>query len=363
LVHLADLIGEATQFDFIPDRSGNWETYVAFVSDVGLEGELGFAGQLVGELNLDALAEGDKFLPAPRQVQLATTTAQCQGVAAQLGPVRDGLYDICREQISNIDTASFLAWRWPLTWQEGQLFSDRDLSGFEVKQVLADQSGQVLGERIRAIPFGEARGTLRTLSGLGCDLQVSWHIRAIGKEIASAWTYAGSTPTTSCDQALPVGDGCRGQSDGVAYSDLAEGLKPDLLFGPACDLADQCYTEGEFGQSRAFCDNAFLENMLTICSENAGAVDLETCQALAQDFYQSANLTGARYFQGEKSLDCLDAHGRLGCFWGNMPSAVQEVAHRVWGGVIWSGRAAWTGLLKLGQGGAWLIDWVVTTVN
>jgi hypothetical protein len=363
LVRLADLTGETSQFDFSLDRSGMWEAYIAYVSDAGMEGVLGYASQLVGEPNLDALTGSEPHLPAPTRVQLATTAAQCQAVASWLGPVRDGLYDVCKEQISNNGAASFLAWRWPLTWQDGQLISDLDLTGFEVKLVLTDQSGQVLGEQIRAIPFGEARGALRTAPDLDCGLQASWSVRAVGQGMTSDWAYAGSLPATSCDQAAPIGNGCLGQSDGVAYSDLPEGVKPDVLFGPACDLADQCYTEGEFGQSRTYCDNAFLENMLTICSENADRVDLATCQALAQDFYRSANLTGARYFQGEKSLDCLDANGRLGCFWGNLPDAVLDAANRVWSGVVWSGRAAWTGVLKLGQGGAWVIDWVVSAVN
>jgi hypothetical protein len=363
LVRLASLAGDARQFDFTPDRSGEWEIYVAYVSDIGLEGELGYASQAVGEPDLAEHIGNDPSLPAPTHIQLATTPAQCQAVAARLGPVRDGLYEACREQIGNSDTASFLAWRWPLAWQDGRLLSDMDLNGFEVNLVVRDQNGQVLGERIRAIPFSEARGTLRAMPDLDCGLQANWSIRALGKEAVSDWAYAGSLPATSCDPAESVGDGCLGQTDGVAYSDLPEGVTPDLLFAPACDLVDQCYTEGEFGQSRAFCDNAFLENMLVICNENTSEVDLAACQALAQDFYRSANLTGARYFKGESGLDCLDAQGRLGCFWGNLPEVVQDAADRVWGGMVWSGRAAWTGVMKLGKGGAWVINWVVNAVN
>jgi len=186
LVHLADLAGETTQYDFIPDQSGQWETYVAFVSDIGLEGELGFADQLVGELALDVLAEDNQPLPAPSHVQLATTPAQCQGVAAQLGPVRDGLHATCMGQLGNIDMASFLTWRWPLNWQTGRLLSDIDLNGFEVKLVVRDQNGQVLGEWIRAIPFSEARGTLRSMPDLDCGLQGSWYIRALGEGVVYA---------------------------------------------------------------------------------------------------------------------------------------------------------------------------------
>ena len=362
LLHLADLRSEVTQYDFLPDREGVWEVYVAFVAEDGSEGELSFAQLSLPSEGELAESTGGVALPSPTHVQLAVTPAQCQQAADQLSPVRDAYYTACRDQVRN-GQHTFLIWRWPLRLSEGQLLSDADLSGFEVKLVLTDAAGNVTGERITAVPFSEMRGSLRTSQDVTCGTQRSWYVRAVGPDGASDWAYAGSLAAESCDLNAPAADGCAGPTDGVAMSRLPEGFRPDLLFNSACESLDRCYADGASGQPKADCDNIFRSSMLAICNEAAGDVDLAICTDYAEAYYRSANLDGASYYAGERVFDCLDAQNRTGCFWGNLPEGVHGVVDDAWGAVSWAGRAAWAGAVKFGEGVVWVVDWGIGTFN
>ena len=362
LLRLADLRSEAAQYDFIPDRDGVWEVYTAFVAENGSESELSFASLTLPSPGAAAERAGDADLPSPTHVQLATTSAQCQRTADQLSPARDAYHAACLAQVRT-GQHEFLTWRWPLGWSKGEWRSDADLSGFEVKLVLVDAWGNDMGERITAVPFSEIRGALRTSQDVGCGVQRSWYVRAVGPAGKSDWAYAGAVASESCDLNAPAADGCAGQADGVALSHLPEGFLPELFFSSACESLDRCYAEGASGQPKADCDNLFRDSLLAACNENAGEVDLKVCTDLAEAYYRSANLAGAQYYAGEKSFDCLDAENSTGCFWGNLPDGILNGVDEVGGAVSWAGRAAWAGAVKFGRGVLWLVDWVVGTVS
>ncbi len=362
LLHIADLRSEATQYDFIPDRDGVWEVYTVFVAENGLESELSFASLTLPSTDETAERADGTDLPGPTHVQLATRAAQCQQTADQLSPARDAYHAACLAQVRT-GQPEFLIWNWPLGWSNGEWHSDADLSGFEVKLVLTDASGNGMGERITAVPFSEIRGAMRASPDVGCGILRSWYVRAVGPAGKSDWAYAGSVAAESCDPNAPAADGCAGQAEGVALSHLPEGFLPELFFSSACESLDRCYAEGAFGQPKAGCDNLFRDNLLAACHENAGEVDLKVCTDLAEAYYRNANLAGARYYAGEKTFDCLDAANRAGCFWGNLPDGVLNVVDQVGGAVSWAERAAWAGAVKFGRGVLWVVDWAIGTVN
>lgn len=362
LVHLADLDGTADQYDFPAERMGEWEIYVAYLSADGYEGSPGFTSLHLG----DAENEQNPMtveLPRPTKVRLATNLADCQQAASQLGSVRDVYHSACVSEVEQ-GQHNFLVWRWPLKWQDGRLLTDNDILGFELKLTLINAEGTVLGERISAIPFSHIRGVFRTSAEVNCDVQRSWTIRAVGMSSASDWAYAGSSAATSCDPAAPATDGCVGQADGVAMSNLPEGFMPDLFFGKACEGLDQCYADGTLGQPKVDCDNLFHTNLLALCSHSENEWGLASCQKMAEAYYRAANLYGAAYYPQEPSFEkCLEADNVGGCFRGNLPETLRQGDGQGRAGVIWVGKAAGTGVDRFINGVLWAVDWVIGAVD
>ncbi len=294
LVHLADIDGEATQYDFPVERQGRWEVFLSYINSEGFEGELGFAELVVGE-ELSAPEELWKDLPAPNRVGLVVRASDCQQAASRLGAVRDEYYAACLSEV-NEGRHTFLVWDWPIRWQDGALYIGSDVLGFELKLVLSDSDGVKLGERVTAIPFSEIRGALRTSQEVSCGVQRSWYVRAVGTESVSDWSYAGSIGVVNCDSEKQIGDGCAGQADSVVMSDLPDGFMPDLFFKAACEGLDLCYADGVIGQPKVGCDNMYHSNLLALCAEDSGVVDYSTCKRAAEDFYNAANKYGAPYY-------------------------------------------------------------------
>ena len=362
LVHLADIRGAANQYDFSVDREGGWEIYTAYLSNEGYEGELGFVGLTVGEAQ-DEGAQTAVELPRPTQIRLAVKESDCQRTASQLGGARDAFHSACIAEVG-AGQHDFLIWRWPLKWQNGALLTDADLMGFELKLVLSNSEGMVLGERIMAIPYSEIRGAFRASSDVACGIQRSWYLRAVGAASASDWAYAGSISAASCDPEAPVTDGCLGQADRVAMSNLPEGMMPDLLFETACEGHDLCYAEGAIGQPKVGCDNLFHTNLLAICSQKETEWDLGGCQKMAEAYYNAANLSGAAYYPQEPSFaNCLEADHIAGCFRGNLPEVMQQGSDKASSGIIWTGKAAWTGVDRFVEGVLWVVDWGIGVMD
>lgn len=362
LVHLADISADTIQYDFPVERKGEWEIYIAYLSEEAYEGELGFARLNLGEDEKE-LTHTDIELPRPTQIRLATNISDCQKAASQMGPVRDVYYSACIAQVEE-GIHHFLIWRWPLKWQDGKLLTDNDLIGFELKLVLSDSGGAVLGERISAIPYSEIRGAFRNSQAVDCGIQRSWYLRAVGSGAVSDWAYAGSIAAASCDPDALVTDGCSGQADSVAMSNLPEGFMPDLFFETACEGIDQCYAEGRIGQPKVGCDNLFHTNLIALCNHSSNEWDLKTCQNIAEAYYKAANLHGAAYYPQEPSFaNCLDAHNIAGCFRGNLPELMQSGNDKAKAGAIWIEKAAWTGVYRFVEGVQWVVDWGIEAVD
>ncbi|MBG0787298.1 MAG: hypothetical protein H0S79_19585, partial [Anaerolineaceae bacterium] len=362
LVHLADLDGEAIQYDFPVEREGRWEVYVSYINSEGYEGELGFADLVIG-LDVAAPDEALKDLPAPTRVGLVVQASDCQQAANQLGDVRDAYYAACLSEV-NDGRHTFLVWDWPIRWQDRTLYTGGDVLGFELKLVLTDSEGAALGERVTAIPFSEIRGTLRTSQEVSCGVQRSWYVRAVGSESVSDWAYAGSLAAVNCDPDQQVGDGCAGQADGVVMSNLPEGFMPDLFFQTACEGLDLCYADGVIGQPKVGCDNLYHSNLLALCSQNQVGEDYATCKRMAEEFYNAANKHGAAYYPlGPSFANCFEADHIAGCFTGNIGDMTNQGSDKVRAAALWTGRAAWTGLSRFGQGITWVVDQVVGVLD
>lgn len=362
LIHLADLDGDATQYDFPVEREGRWEVYLSYINSEGYEGELGFADLVVG-LEMSTPEVSVKDLPAPTRVGLVVRASDCQQAASQLGVVRDEYYGACLSAI-NDGKHTFLVWDWPIRWQDGALYTGSDVLGFELKLVLTDSDGTELGERVTAIPFSEIRGALRTSQEVSCGIQRSWYVRAVGLESVSDWSYAGSIAAVNCDPEKRIGDGCVGQADAVVMSNLPEGFMPDLFFQTACEGLDLCYADGAIGQPKVGCDNLFHSNLLAICAQNEGLVDYGSCKDLAEDYYNAANRHGSAYYPPGATLEkCFEADHIAGCFTGNLSAMTNQSGDKVRAATVWVGRAAWTGLSRFGQGVLWVVDRVVGAFN
>jgi len=362
LVQLIDITGATSQYDFPVERTGYWEVYIAYLSSEGYEGEPGYTSLNLGETE-EERGQAEVELPRPTKVRLAVNAADCQLAASQLGSVRDVFQAACLSEVES-DEHNFLIWSWPLRWQDGALLTDADLIGFELKLVLSNADGTVLGERISAIPFSEIRGAFRTSSDVDCGIQRSWYVRAVGPGSTSYWAYAGSIIAANCDAEASVADGCTGQADSVAMSNLPEGIMPDLFFEEACKGLDQCYAEGAIGQPKVGCDNLFHTNLLAICNQNETEWDLNNCEEMADDYYGAANLFGAEYYPQEPSFaNCMDADQVSGCFRGNLPESLQQGNGQAGAGMIWLGRAAWTGVNRFGEGVLWVVDWGIGALD
>ena len=362
LVHLADINGAADQYDFPAERMGDWEIYVAYLSMDGYEGSPGFTSLNLGDVESEQNPMNVE-LPRPTKVRLAINLADCQQAASQLGSIRDVYHSACVADVAQ-GGHNFLVWRWPLKWQDGRLMTDSDILGFELKLVLVNADGTVLGERISAIPFSHIRGTFRTSTEVNCDIQRSWYVRAVGPGAVSDWAYAGSSAADSCDPEAPTTDGCAGQADSVAMSNLPEGFMPDLFFGDACEGLDQCYAEGGFGQPKVDCDNLYHTNLMAICSHNENKWGLASCQKMAEAYYRAANLYGAAYYPQEPSFEkCLEADHVSECFRGNLPEALRQGDDQGQAGVIWVGKAAGTGVDRFINGVLWVVDWVIGAID
>lgn len=302
-------------------------------------------------------------LPAPTQVHLVIRESDCQQAASQLGDVRDVYHKACVAEV-NEGRHSFLVWNWPLKWQDGVLYTYDDVLGFELKLILTNSDGSILGERVRAIPFSEIRGALRASQDVDCGIQQSWYVRAVGQGIYSDWVYAGSIADENCDLAEQIGDGCVGQADGIVMSGLPEGFMPDLFFQTACEGIDLCYAEGAIGQPKVGCDNLYHTNLLALCSQGSDEVDYGTCQKMAEAFYRNANLHGAQYYPQQPSFaNCLEADRVAECFKGNLGDAASQSGDLVRAAALWIGEAAWTGVNRFGQGVLWVVDWGVAAVG
>lgn len=363
LVHLVDLDGTSTQFDFATSQaSGKWEVYLAYLSSEGYEGELGYQSLAIG------VAEGNEaatpvVLPEPTHVHLVIRASDCQQAASQLGDVRDVYYKTCVAEV-NEGRHSFLVWDWPLKWQDGSLYTYADILGFELKLVLTNSDGTVVGERVSTIPFDEIRGTLRTSQDVNCGIQRSWYVRAVGQGVYSDWAYAGSIAAENCDIAEQIGDGCVGQADGIVMSGIPEGFMPEIFFQTACEGIDLCYSEGTIGQPKVGCDNLYHANLLALCSQNSAEVDYGTCQKMAEAFYKYANLYGAQYYPLTPSFaNCLEADKVTECFKGNLGDAASQSGDKVRAAALWVGKAAWTGVNRFGEGALWVIDWGIAAVG
>ena len=362
LVHLSDIAGSATQFDFATSALGEWEVYLAYLSGEGYEGELGFASLDTGTAEEAAETEMTS-LPEPTQVHLAVRASDCQQAASQLGDVRDEYYKACVAEV-NDGRHDFLVWNWPLKWEDGTIYTYGDILGFELKLVLTDSGGAIMGERVSAIPFSEIRGALRTSQDVGCGIQRSWFVRAIGPDAASDWAYAGTSTAESCNPTQQLGDGCGGQADGIVMSDLQDGFLPDVFFQEACEGIDLCYAEGAIGQPKVGCDNLYHSNLLALCSESISDADYRTCQQMAEAFYKNANLYGAQYYPQPPSFaNCLDADQVAGCFKGNLGDSANQISDKARSAALWLGKVTWTGINRFGQGILWVVDRGVAAVG
>ncbi|QRN82702.1 zinc ribbon domain-containing protein [Chloroflexota bacterium] len=358
LVYLADIDGEATQYDFPVEREGRWEVYLSYLNSEGYEGELGFADLVVG-VDVAAPEESLKDLPAPIRVGLVVRASDCQQAASQLGAARDEYYAACLSAV-NDGQHTFLVWDWPIRWQDGVLYTRSDVLGFELKLVLMDADGTALGERVTAIPFSKIRGAIRTSQEINCGVQRSWYVRAVGPESVSDWSYAGSVAAENCAPEKRIGDGCAGQADAVVMSALPGGFMPDLFFKAACEGLDLCYADGAIGQPKVGCDNLYHSNLLAICAQKEGLVDYGICKKVAEDFYNAANRHGSAYYPMGATLEkCFEADHIAGCFTGNLSAMTNQSGDKVRAATIWVGRAAWTGLSRFGQGVIWVVDRVI----
>jgi hypothetical protein len=285
-------------------------------------------------------------LPAPENLRMATSIADCQKSASALGPVRDKLYYACQSLVL-AGSRQFMVWQWPPKRVNGLLATEEDLFGFELKLVLTDAAGLVVGESITAIPFPTARGELRLSQSVACGITQTWYLRAVGPGTISEWVYAGTLPAQDCAEPYPPYNGCGGQMDFVPSWNPFGDFVPDLIFESACNTHDQCYNRAWSGKSKVTCDNEFLADLLQICAENAYLIDPISCSSIASDYYEAVNLFGRFFYEGDIDvMDCLYAVEPSFCFYGTSPEALMNVWNGTKSVAIFTKEAIETGAEK-----------------
>lgn len=360
LIQVGEVDSTHSEFVFPVNTPGYWEIYVSFCDGEHREGPLGFADLFVLQ---PGISEGvsstqtittESTLPAPEQLHMAATTADCQLVASALGSVRDALYRSCQAMITRGDR-QFLLWQWPPKLTGNTRFTENDLTGFELKMELSDLSGQSLGESFTSLPFAEARGMVRSSYAVDCGVKQTWYLRAVGSGNASAWVYAGTVPAEACDQPLDDSDGCSGQMDYQTAWGPFGGFVPDIAFASACESHDRCYTHTVSGKTKVTCDNEFLADMLDVCADNAAQINPNKCAEIASSYYDSVNLYGRYTYEGSTDLmDCLNAVEPGNCFTGSSPEFLTSIYNRMKTGVFWTKEAVETGAEKIWHGTVWL---------
>ncbi len=369
LVRLGDVDASISSFEFPFNSAGFWEVYISFIDFDGQEGPLGYTNLFVlpagknGESTIGQSTSGDLRLPAPEELHMAATTADCQLVASEMGSVRDVLYRSCQASVSSGDR-QFLLWHWPSKLNTKARITEDDLTGYELKLVLTDQNGQSLGESVTSFPFAEARGMIRRSYDVECSIEQTWYLRAVGPSGTSDWVYAGSLQAKACNQVASSFDGCNGQMDYQTNWGPFGQFVPDEAFAPACDMHDLCYDQANSGKTKVTCDNEFLADMLNICADSTALIDAQTCSDIASGYYDSVNLYGRYSYDGSiDMMDCLNAIEPGNCFTGSSPAFAADIYNRMKMGVFWTGEAIQSGAERIWQGLEWVAGEVWLGIN
>ncbi len=368
------------------------------ISNEVLKGSISLETHFIGESQSsnsnDSIRMIDRptTLPPPYNLRSALYASDCAHTASQLGQLRDALSEACKVSLL-WNMRNFLKWDWPAKGDPFKGYSEKDLTGFEIRYRIIAPSGNTASEKTSSLPFPEARSYFVNLDELKqvvpCGSVKKWEIRAVGKKEVSEWVYIGSTNAETCppptpppapviDQNSPPGllagmkepipNGCGGSNwTGEAVY--------DGIFHEACDKHDICYVQKWSGKSKVTCDNEFYDDMVETCDREYSGGMYAACVSRAITYYEGVNIAGGFFYKGDIDfLDCWrdNANEPFVCSIAALPQGVAAVydgvaygisesgeliklgAIEVKDGVVWIGNKTWDGakwtVTKLGQG-------------
>ncbi len=313
-------------------------------------------------------------LPPPYNLRSALYASDCAHTASQLGQLRDALSEACKISLM-WNMRNFLMWEWPVKGDSYKGYSEKDLTGFEIRYRIIAPSGNTASEKTSSLPYPEARSYFVNPDELKqvvpCGSVKKWEIRAVGKKEVSDWVYIGSTNAETCPPPTPppppvidpnsppgllkgipepIPNGCGGSNwTGEAVY--------DGIFHSACDKHDICYVSDWSGKSKVTCDNEFYDDMVEICDREYSGGMYAACVSRAATYYEGVNIAGGFFYKGDIDfLDCWrdNANEPFVCSIGALPQGVAAVYDGIAYGINETGELIELGAIEIKDGVVWI---------